>query len=109
MQVLFNDKGCWEMIVQLNDDDPLKRIATRFTTVTNGFRSIYLNDLYEIFSPIIEAKIEEKINHLDEDIESIQLDPLHILIKSTFKTLKNHSILHNLFLFKMIVKVFKVG
>ena len=81
MQVLFNDDSCWEMIVQLNDDDPLKRIAARFTTVTNGFRSIYLNDLYETFPPIIEAKNEKRINHPDEDIETIQLDPLHIFEK----------------------------
>lgn len=62
-----------------------KKIALRYSTVTNGNRSINLDDLFNEFGPIQEAKIEEKNNHPEDDIISIQLDPVHI-----FEKLLNH-------------------
>ena len=74
MQVILNDEKCWKMITQLNDDDILKKIAIKFTTVTNGNRSINLCDLYNNFVPIIEAKNDEKDNY--DTILSVFLNEL---------------------------------
>lgn len=78
IQVLFYDADCWQMINQLNDNDILKQLAVRYSTITNGNRSINMEDLYETFQPVIDTKNEEKLMHPDENIRGIQIDPLHL-------------------------------
>lgn len=78
IQVLFNDADCWQMINQLNDNDILKQLAVRYSTITNGNRSINMEDLYETFQPVIDTKNEEKLMHPDENIRGIQIDPMHL-------------------------------
>lgn len=91
-QVLLNDIDCLAMIEKLNDDDPLKLITIKFTTITRGNRSIDLGKFYEKFQPIIDAKKEEILMHPEENIDSIQMDPLHILEKilNSYAFLKNY-------------------